>query len=69
MSDTYLMELNEQQREVILQGLRYVKSSLRLDVYDPTPELVEKRQRSLQEVFDLETQLQTSRTGGSAANV
>ncbi|MEX0725365.1 MAG: hypothetical protein WEB58_02015 [Planctomycetaceae bacterium] len=66
MSDTYLMELNEQQREVILQGLRYVKSSLRLDIYDPTPELVEKRQRSLQEVFDLETKLQTSRTGGSA---
>ncbi|MFN0197750.1 MAG: hypothetical protein ACKVT0_13480 [Planctomycetaceae bacterium] len=69
MSEAYLMELNEKQRDVVLQGLRYVKSSLRLDTYDPTPELVEKRQRSLQEVFALETQLQTARTGGSAANV
>ncbi len=53
MSEKLTVELSGDQREVLLRGLRFVRSSLMLDVYDPTPELVEKRNSQLREVAAL----------------
>lgn len=50
MSDLLTFELSTEQREVLLRGLRYVRSSIMLDVEDPTPELVESRRTQLTKV-------------------
>lgn len=57
MSQNLNVELTESQRDVLLQGLRFVRSSIMLDVYDPTPELVEKRQIRLKDITSLTDQL------------
>lgn len=53
MSDMYAFEVNKEQRDVLLQGLRYVRSSIMLNVEDPTPEYVAERSSRLQAVSEL----------------
>jgi len=53
MSDLMSLELNKEQREVLLQGLRYVRSSIMLNVEEPTPSYVAERNTRLREVSDL----------------
>ncbi|MEX0702651.1 MAG: hypothetical protein WD069_11195 [Planctomycetales bacterium] len=50
MSDGMKMELNDRQRETLLCGLRYVRSSLMLDVRDPDPDLDAERDGELKEI-------------------
>ncbi len=53
MSDMFAFEVNKEQRDVLLQGLRYVRSSIMLNVEDPTPEYVAERNSRLQAVAAL----------------
>ena len=53
MSDLLSFDLSKSQRDVLLQGLRYVRSSIMLTVEDPTPEYVSERTSRLCEVSDL----------------
>jgi len=53
MSDLLTFELSNEQRECLLRGLRYVRSSIMLDPEDPTPELIENRQKQLRKLSDL----------------
>jgi hypothetical protein len=69
MNENVLVELSDQQREVLLRGLRYVKSSARLTVYDPTPESVEKRDNQIKEIEFLVDHLNAAPTQGAAASV
>lgn len=50
MSDSLTFELNDEQREVLLRGLRFVRRSIMLKQEDPTPDYVEKRSGELQDV-------------------
>lgn len=68
MSDQVTLELSKEQREVLLQGLRYVRSSIMLNVEEPTPEYVSERSSRLREVTDL-TSLLSGRTVGEKAAV
>lgn len=53
MSDVFAFEVTKEQRDVLLQGLRYVRSSIMLNVEDPTPEYVAERTSRLQDVAEL----------------
>lgn len=53
MSDALKLELDDRQRETLLCGLRYVRSSLMLDIRDPDPELDAQRATELREIARL----------------
>ena len=57
MSDLLSFDLSKEQRDVLLQGLRYVRSSIMLTVEDPTPEYVNERTSRLSEVSLLASML------------
>jgi len=57
MSDLLTVELNKEQRDAILRGLRYVRSSVMLTPEDPTPQLVEERSEKLQRLAALSSLL------------
>lgn len=69
MSETLTVELTAQQRELLLRGLRYVRSSHMLEVVDPSPEVVQQRQNHLQAVAALVDQLQKAKTPSETARV
>ena len=60
MSDSNVVELNDQQRDLLLRSLRYVRSSVLLRTERPTEESVQKRTQSLQEVEALISYLNDS---------
>ncbi len=60
MSETVIVKFTDEQCEILLQGLRYVRSSLMLDVRDPTPELDRERKNKLQTIASLVTQLKNA---------
>ena len=57
MSDLLSFDLSKEQRDVLLQGLRYVRSSIMLNVEDPTPEYVSERSSRLSQVSMLASML------------
>ncbi|MGH7201721.1 MAG: hypothetical protein ACREJB_14020 [Planctomycetaceae bacterium] len=65
MHDTLSVELTEPQRELLLRGLRYVRSGVLLEQRDPTSETRREAERQLQEISDLAAQL----TGAEPARV
>ena len=69
MNETYLVELTNEQRELLLQGLRFVQSNIRLDMRIPTPESDRQRAQNLREVAELIAQLDSAPLAGSAAGV
>lgn len=53
MSNSQALELTQTQRDVLLRGLRYVRSSIMLDVRDPNPQDEARRSGELQEISQL----------------
>jgi hypothetical protein len=54
MSETISLELTKDQKETLLQGLRFVRSSIMLDINDnPTHESEEERRAKLRKVTEL----------------
>jgi hypothetical protein len=53
MSDLSSLELTQQQRNILVRGLRYVRSSVMLTTQDPTPELDQARTDELRQLADL----------------
>jgi len=53
MSELLPLELNQQQRDVLIRGLRYVRSSVMLTTQDLTPELEQARSEELRQLADL----------------
>lgn len=47
-------ELTRDQQDLLLQGLRFVRSSVALDVQDCTPELDAQRRRQYARISELE---------------
>jgi len=53
MSELMTLELTSQQRDVLIRGLRYVRSSVMLSTQDPTPELDQARAGELRQLAEL----------------
>lgn len=60
MNDTISVDLDHQERDILLRGLRHVRSSIALAVCDPTPESTRQRDEDLQNVEDLIARLSGS---------
>jgi hypothetical protein len=69
MSETVSVGLTEPQREILLRGLRFVRSSVALDVHASTPELDAERTTKLREIRQLAEYLEGVRPAGTAARV
>jgi hypothetical protein len=69
MSETLSVGLTEQQREILLKGLRFVRSAVALEVYDSTPETDAERKNKLREIRQLAEYLEGVRPAGAAARV
>jgi hypothetical protein len=61
--------LTEEQREILLKGLRFVRSAVALEVYDSTPETDAQRSSKLREIRQLAEYLEGARPAGAAARV
>jgi hypothetical protein len=69
MSETVSVGLTEEQREILIRGLRFVRSAVALEVYDPTPQLEAERSAKLREIRQLAEYLEGVRPAGTTARV
>jgi len=69
MSKTVNLELTQSEREVLLRGLRYVRSSIMLDVREPEPDDEARRSDELHEIANLADRLRGMATSNSTAGV
>ncbi len=57
MSESLQVELTPDQRDVVLRGLRYIRSSIALEFREPSSENTENRNQQLQQIASLVDQL------------
>jgi len=57
MSDFMTLELTQQQRDLVLEGLRYIRSSRRYEFRDPLNPQSERRDTDLRVIAELMGQL------------
>lgn len=69
MSDSLTIDLTKQQRETLLRGLRFVRSSIMLDMHDPDPESDAEMDEGLKDIASLVDVLEPSSEVGTAATV
>jgi len=69
MSKTMHVELTEEQRDVLLRGLRYIRSSWKLTMRAPSPEWDVQRADELKQIASLSQQLADSPTSREPAKV
>ncbi len=69
MGETLHVGLNESQRELLLRGLRYVRSSVLLEVADPSPEVEAERSNQLLQINTLVGRLNSASPPREAARV
>jgi hypothetical protein len=62
MSESLQIGINPEQREMILRGLRFVRSSVLLEMRNPTEDEADPRETRLREIEDLVEQLGGART-------
>jgi hypothetical protein len=67
MSDALHLELTNRQRELLLRGLRYVRSSRMLEIRDTPDTIAEERQSELNEIRHLVEMLDHKAGSVSAA--
>lgn len=69
MSDALHVDITQEQQDLLLRGLRFVRRSVQLDDYDPTPELVLNREDQLAKIASLVDQLNGSQPAKTTAGV
>lgn len=69
MTDLATINITEKQLDLLLSGLRYVRSAEKLRVEEPTPEYVRTRTEKLDEISTLVDTLNSSPRKQSAAQV
>ena len=57
---TATFNLSQQQQDILLRGLRFVKSAVALDPLIPSPQVDQDRSRQYQEIAELENWLKRS---------
>jgi hypothetical protein len=60
MSETLTVGLTKPQRDLLLRGLRYIRSSVLLEPREPSDEVVADRRSQLDEISDLVSRLSRS---------
>jgi hypothetical protein len=60
MSESMTLELTQQQRDLVLEGLRYIRSSRRLEFREPLNPQNERRDADLRVIAELMGQLDPS---------
>ncbi|MBM81079.1 MAG: hypothetical protein CMJ78_10855 [Planctomycetaceae bacterium] len=68
MSDLLNIEITEEQRDILLRGLRFVRSSYMLDTQEPTPKWLQERSNKIDEVVALSEQLATAAAAQTAGS-
>jgi hypothetical protein len=66
MSEPLHLGINPDQREMLLQGLRFVRSSVLLEMRDPGEDDADVRELKLREIEDLVEQLGGTRAAKAA---
>jgi hypothetical protein len=66
MGENLTVGLSNDQRELLLRGLRYVRSAVLLEMEEPTPEYVAGRNSQLNEIESLVEQLNGPEHAASA---
>jgi hypothetical protein len=69
MSETLTVGLTNQQRDLLLRGLRFVRSAVALEIREPSPEVDADRATQMREIGRLVEQLEDTRSAGAAARV
>jgi hypothetical protein len=69
MSERITIQLDPRQREYLLDGLRYVRSSVALEIIDWSEEVENQRQRQYEDLDRLEDMLNGVTSGQKAAHV
>lgn len=69
MRDNMTIELDQRQREYLLAGLRYVRSSIALEILDWSEEVESRRQSQYQDLDSLEALLSGSSPAEKPARV
>lgn len=69
MTDIATINITEKQLDLLLSGLRYVRSAEKLRVEEPTPEYVRTRTEKLEEIESLVDTLNSSPRKQSAAQL
>ncbi len=63
MNETVTVGLTDSQRDLLIRGLRYVRSSVMLEVREPSPEDDEDRRTQLRDIAQLVERLNQSEPG------
>lgn len=69
MSETITVGLTRQERDLLLRGLRYVRSDVMLEIRDPSPAVEQDRQKQLREIASLVEQLNGAQSANAPAGV
>ncbi|GAB4146058.1 MAG: hypothetical protein Tsb009_18540 [Planctomycetaceae bacterium] len=69
MSESVNIDLDKAQRDLLLQGLRYVRSSVLLGFREPSAEDTQKREKKLRDIEALVDQLNGNMPAEVAAGV
>jgi len=65
MSETIQVALTAQQRDLLLQGLRFIRSSILFEPQTPSSEVAKNREEKLQEVSETVDLLQAAKPVGT----
>jgi hypothetical protein len=69
MSETMNVGLTDQQREILLRGLRFVRSAVALEFREPSPEVDNDRAVQYRTIGELVAQLEGARPAPSTSRV
>ena len=69
MNETMNVGLNPNERDLLLRGLRYVRSDIMLEMIDPTPDSRQERSEKLHAVETLVSQLNGTAQANATASV
>lgn len=69
MSETFTVGFTERERKLLLQGLRFVRSSVMLEIIEPSPKVKQERADRLSNIAALVDQLNGARPANTTARV
>ncbi len=69
MGEALSIDLTEQQRQMLLRGLRYVRSAVALEIREPNPQVEADRASQYGEISRLVEQLEHARPADAPARV
>lgn len=69
MNETVTDGFTEQERKILLRGLRFVRSSVMLEIVEPTPKVKQDRADQLHDIAALVDHLNGTRPANTPARV